>query len=36
MFVKSMVDSFKTTIILLVSTMDLATEIHHNTSESTK
>jgi hypothetical protein len=36
MFVKSMVDSFKTTIILLVSTMDLATEVHHNTSESTK
>jgi hypothetical protein len=35
LFVKSMVDSFKTTIILLVSTMDLATEIHRNAPDST-
>jgi hypothetical protein len=36
MFVKSLVDSFKTTIILLVTTMDLATEIHRNAPDSTK
>jgi hypothetical protein len=36
MFVKSMVDSFKTTILLLVSTMDLATELHRNAPESIK
>jgi hypothetical protein len=36
MFVKSMVDSFKTTILLLVSTMDLATEIHRDPPESTR
>jgi hypothetical protein len=36
MFVKSMVDSFKTTILLLVSTMDLATELHRNAPETIK
>ncbi|KAF7567831.1 Trichoplein multi-domain protein [Pyrenophora tritici-repentis] len=35
-FVKSIVDSFKTTIILLVSTMDLATKIHRNVPYSTR
>lgn len=36
LFLKSLVDSFKTTIILLVSTMDLATAIHGNAPNSIK
>ncbi|KAF2819785.1 hypothetical protein CC86DRAFT_471868 [Ophiobolus disseminans] len=36
MFIKSLLDSFKTTILLLVSTMDLATALHHNAPEPIK